>query len=113
MSTTTLTQISQTQDKARILPFRQVPFRAPKFQVHRILTVRSRGQNVTIDMTHDVSDLQCSAYYNFGEELLVDLVDQPTVDEQSISERCDDGDNNSCVDPAKKGNLEIERGLYC
>ena len=53
--------------------FRQFKLGSSEFEIHRILRSCSRGEDMSIDMTHRIGQLNGTDCYNLGKEQCIDL----------------------------------------
>ena len=56
--------------------FRQFKLGSSEFEIHRVLSSCSRGEDMSIDMTHRVGQLDGTDRENLGKEQCVDLRNQ-------------------------------------
>ena len=94
----------------RHVPFGQAPLRSFEQQVHGILAGGSWCNNVTIDMPHNVGELQRCAHHNLGKELLIHFRNQASFSQKRIGEWRNNSNDNRCIDPSKEGNLSQGEG---
>jgi hypothetical protein len=93
------------------LPFCQFYFKTLKTYIHWVLWCSSWCKYMSLKVSPHVGHLYYVGCYNLSKENRIYLWNQPVLQWQSVSERCDDSNNNCSVDLWHKPRNEGERLL--